>query len=383
MLIKHPSSDSPRRALGGLIKKVEEHVDFCKRHVYGNDECFSLLYLSTYTVTMAASLPGVGSFVEAIARLADREPERVVCVFRAPTFLLFRGRMYQLQKAALSVIRKSRCHLVLYDGKNDGLVNHAKFAVVFNVQRGREVCVYKYFGSTNFTASGIGGGIRGEGVGSVGNYEVYDIERHIIGGLVGGPWAGFSEGRLLAEIRDALDHLLRMYADNAYRRELVSRHISVLESLVGRPRDYDYLYSLGELYLLLIEANLSLIRTLSFISSLPGWTRFSHYIEDALGEIELIPPHELEMMVPDSERSAAEMARSLGYDVRYLRREVTRMRESIGYLIRRVLAWYMEATESRHLLRNMSEEEREYWEYVSAYGERHMIMVGLLRGSLG
>jgi hypothetical protein len=278
--IKQPESNN---ALVSLYKHLDEAQFVSANCVAQNHEVTPVIYISSLLIMPNVALRGV-KLIDKIINFANLTPS-CTCLIRTTTPEYFQGRMKSLQKAALNLLR-TNCYVVVFTPYGEFL-NHAKFLIHYNFCMSEQVVHHgDFFGSTNFTAAGLGNS-------SIhGNFEEYAESD----GVKKAYRTSSRDRAYLKEILYLINYKAWLYTDSQYLTDHVSKHVKAIESLLKNQEQDPRSSKLVDAYQKYLASLTLYDQTLALLDEVPGKNLTVEIIDELTSRYPLINPFEVEAM---------------------------------------------------------------------------------------
>jgi len=302
-------------------------------------------------------------------------PYNFICVIRttAPSYFprTKRKNIWSLQKKAIDYLR-DKCYVVVYD-PNQTFLNHAKFLIYYHICLSEKI-IYrrKFYGSTNFTATGLAYIWDLKGKGKIGNYEEYVITNH-------GAKLRLNKYDIfyLNEIKELIEHRAKLYTDQNYLKKFLTKHLNRLRFILKYSRKIVSSTPLGLLFRTYLNLVILYSQTYALLDEIPG-KKLTEEIENNLVEIqEPMDPFEIEVIVPISVEDkdvGLEEFEALARDLNLKDKE---LRESIVEYIKLIQNTYKIIRDK--YVSNINtinyyydSKEKEFLQFIEEYGYSHI-----------
>jgi len=301
LIIKHSYEDNALKDLNRTLSVVENmfrgSIDF-------KQNTFNVLYISSLIISPYVKYKGI-RLLDRIKHICSIDPRKIICLIRTTAPSYFPGgrgkhnrtSMRKLQQKAVDYLR-DKCYVIVYDPSKPvcAFLNHAKFVIYYHIYHdihntASAVYTIKYYGSTNFTSSGLAyiWDLKGR---KIGNYEEYVVTRCTKSGL--------NKGDIfyLKEVEELIRYKSKLYTDPSFLINYLDMHLRYLKYILHDSQQAISGTPLGLLLKTYLKLSITYSQFLALLDEIPG-KRITWKIQNQLFEIlEPMDPFIIEMITP-------------------------------------------------------------------------------------
>jgi hypothetical protein len=308
VFIKEPTDDNALNSFCRTLLSIAEPSQNC---VANSHETLTVLYFSSYLFTPSALnlLCNGRRFWDVVKHTIRNSPSSVACIVRTVTPQYFTRSLSTSQRTALDVIRKN-CYVRVYDkNRPDEFLNHAKYFVGFHFCFSEQIYYHAlYYGSTNFTVAGLS---HLNSTTNTGNYEEFYAGKLQIKRLKDFIDRKRSKEKFyLREIMEIIRDTLNLQ-NPKYLKEYVYQQKNRILTLVIRVEEAISHTPKALLYKSFLDSQIFYLRTIAFISDLPGKKQTQTILEKLAKNVETPDPFEVEALMALDDETAEKMAKAL------------------------------------------------------------------------
>ncbi|GEM_PF-1275451 len=378
MIIKHSYDDNALKDLNRVLSVIENKFRRC---IYWRHDVFDILYVSSLIISPYIRYNGI-RLLNRIKNICNEDPSKFICLIRttAPSYFpggrgkYNRTSMRILQQKAVDYLR-DKCYVIVYDPSKPvcAFLNHAKFVIYYHICSTEKTIYHmKYYGSTNFTVSGLAYIWDFKGRGKIGNYEEYVVTQHIKSGL------NKNDIFYLKELRELIKYKSTLYTDPNYLRKYLTTHLRHLEYILHYSKQAISGTPLGLLLKTYLKLSITYSQSLALLDEIPG-KRITRKIQDKLFEIlEPMDPFVIEMITPTiMEETEDQHIEEFEIIARELELKDRELREKILEFIRVIETIY--ELLGREYLRHIpyikdyfDDKEKDFYDIVKSYSYKYV-----------
>jgi hypothetical protein len=335
-------------------------------------DTLTILYFSSLLFTTGALRLQCNErrFWEVVEHTIRNSPRSAVCVVRTTAPRCFPRGLSDRQREALNIMRKI-CYVRVYDKNRPyEFLNHAKFFIGFHFCFSENIYYHTlYYGSTNFTVSGLSHWSSATNSGNYEEFYAYKLQINRIKEFTDGQRR--REKFYLTEVMEIIRDTFNLQ-NPQYLKKYVNNQRNAILTLSNRIEESISHTSKVQLYKSFVDSQILYLRTIAFISDLPGKQQTEHILEKLTEEFETPNPFEVEALMTPDDETAEKMADTLALSDAHLKelakKYITATRRALQLL---------ESYNTEDIIRNFDESEKEFYELLGKgeYMKTHLYMM--------
>jgi hypothetical protein len=229
-----------------------------------------------------------------------------------------------------------------------------------------------YYGSTNFTVSGLSHWSSATNSGNYEEFYAYKLQINRIKEFIDGQRR--REKFYLTEVTEIIRDTFNLQ-NPQYLKKYVNNQRNAILTLSNRIEESISHTSKVQLYKSFVDSQILYLRTIAFISDLPGKQQTEYILEKLTEEFETPNPFEVEALMTPDDETAEKMADTLALSDAHLKelakKYITATRRALQLL---------ESYNTEDIIRNFDESEKEFYELLGKgeYMKTHLAMLAKL-----